>query len=322
MSEWAWFGITAGGLAVVLSLVFLALLRRPAAPRLDEQNDPLAGPLSGTNLILGDMTEILAGGLPGEERDREEILPEMARAGMYGRNALVEYRAVRAVLILTPLFAAAAVALLVAPPQIPYVAIAGLVLAVLGYSLPRVYVTIKAQSRTREVERGLPVFADLVSIALLAGQGLLGALRRVTAQLKPTFPRLAEELEIVIRQTELYNLSLAFEQWANRSQSPDVRSLSLILTQAQSLGNDISVALMEYATNMRSGARQRAEAKAQRASFWMIFPTIFCLWIPAAVILAGPIIFEFANRREKARDAVAPPTQGRPIGKALDAAEQ
>ena len=314
MGEWEWFGVAAGGIATVIFVIFLALVRRPA--RLSGTGDDLAGPASSTNLMFGDMTDVLSRGMPGEERDREEILPELARAGVYGRYALAEYRAIRAVLVLSPLFAAGAIALLVEPPQVPYVAAGGLVLTVLGYSLPRVYVALKAQGRRREIERGLPVFADMVSIALLAGQGLLGALRRVTTQLSPTFPRMAEELGIVIRQTELYNMTLAFEQWADRSQLPEVRNLALILTQAQALGNDISTALMEYATNLRSGARQRVEAKSQRAAFWMLFPTIFCLWIPAAVILVAPIFFEFAHRRAMAKEQM-PAATGTPIGKAL-----
>ena len=59
---------------------------------------------------------------------------------------------------------------------------------------------------------------------------------------------------------------------------------------------------MEYATNLRSGSRQRAEAKAQRASFWMLFPTMLCLWIPAAIVLVGPVYYEFAVRCERLKD--------------------
>ena len=213
------------------------------------------------------MTDVLARGLPGESRDREEILPELVRAGVYAPTALAEYRAVRAVLVLTPLFAAAAVALLVQQRYIPYVALGGMVLAMLGFALPRLYVTIRARNRSAEIERGLPVFADMLSIALLAGQGLSGALRRVTIQLRNAFPQMVEELELVIRQMEMLNLNAAFEQWANRSQLADVRNLAVILGQTQRLGNDVTTGLMEYATNLRTGARQRADARAQRAQF-------------------------------------------------------
>jgi tight adherence protein C len=310
MTEWGWIAIAAGAVAVIGFVVFLALFRRPVTATRVTTTEPTGG--SHADLILGDMTDVLSRGMPGESRDREEILPELVRAGLYGPSSLAEYRAVRAVLILLPLFTAAAIALLVQPRHIVYVALGGVILSALGYSLPRLYIAIKAAARTREIERGLPVFADMLSISLLAGQGLLGGLRRVTGQLRNAFPRMTEELEIVIRQADMLNLNVAFSQWANRSQMPEVRNLSIMLNQCQRLGNDVTSALMEYASNLRSGARQRADAKAQRASFWMLFPTILCLWIPAAVLIVAPVYFEFAARRAKAKEQMPKLDQNNP----------
>src|SRR5262245_8590967 len=188
MSEWGWIAVAAGATAVVCFVVFRALFRQrgPAVPAPAETSGG-----SHAELILGDMTEVLSSGLPGESRDREEILPELVRAGLYSKTSLAEYRAVRAVLILVPLFTAAAIALLVDPRHILYVALGGVIIAALGYSLPRVYIALRAGARTREIERGLPVFADMLSISLLAGQGLLGGLRRVTGQLRNSFPRMS-----------------------------------------------------------------------------------------------------------------------------------
>jgi tight adherence protein C len=315
IGEWGWFVIVLGGTVVVCLLVYAGLTREKVrAVRLDPTE---SGPDSSPNLVLGDMTEVLSQGLPGTHRDREEILPELVRAGMYGPSALVEYRAIRTVLILMPLFFAVAIALLAEPKQMPVIALVGLILSFAGYSVPRIYVNVKARSRTREIERGLPVFADMLSIALLAGQGLTGALRRVTNQLRNSFPRMAQELEIVMRQTEMLNLNVAFEQWANRSQSPEVRNLSVILGQTQRLGNDVTTALMDYASNLRRESRHKAEAQAQRASFWMLFPTLLCLWIPAAILIVAPVYFEFAARRNKARETLQKTAPGDTIGKIL-----
>jgi tight adherence protein C len=315
IGEWGWFAIVLGGTMVLCLLIYAGLTREKVrAVRLDPTD---SGPDSSPNLVLGDMTEVLSQGLPGTERDREEILPELVRAGMYGPSALVEYRAIRMLLILVPLFSAAAIAILVEPRRIPTVALGGLLLSAAGFSVPRLYVTIKAQARVREIERGLPVFADMLSIALLAGQGLTGALRRVTAQLRTAFPRMTQELDIVLRQTEMLNMNVAFEQWANRSQSPEVRNLSVILGQTQRLGNDVTAALMDYATNMRSESRHKAEAKAQRASFWMLFPTLLCLWIPAAIIIVAPVYVEFVARRAKARETMQKIAPAEGVGKIL-----
>lgn len=299
MNEWAWFGIVAVGVTLAAFGGFLLANRRRAEiARVTSEREGDSYP----ELVLGDMTESLGRGFSGSTRDREQILPELIQAGYYRPTALTEYRAVRAVLILVPLFTAASIAVLLDPAQIPYAAMFGLIFAGIGYSIPRLYVRLRAKKRAREIERGLPVFADMMSIALLAGQGLLGALVRVSNLLKGAFPRMSQDLEIVVKQSELLSLHTAFEQWATRSQLPDVRNLAVILTQSQRLGNDVTTALMEYATNLRVTARQRADAKAQRASFWMLFPTILCLWIPAGIFLIGPAFYEFAERRKAIRE--------------------
>jgi hypothetical protein len=84
------------------------------------------------------------------------------------------------------------------------------------------------------------------------------------------------------------------------------------------LGNDVSAALTGYAASVRSNARQRADAKAQRASFWMLFPTMLCLWIPAAVVLVAPAYFEFTARRAKLKDVLKQSDPTNQIGKTLN----
>jgi tight adherence protein C len=255
-------------------------------------------------LVLGDMTTAFAGQLPGGMRDQEQVLPLLRQGGYYRPSALLEYQAVRAMLVLTPLVITVAASLLVDKAQIPWVLAGGLTLAVAGFAIPRLYLSIQARKRMREIERGLPVFADLLSIALLAGQSLLAGMQRVTDQLRRTFPGLASELDIVLTQAELLSLSVAFEQWANRSQVQEIRNVAVILTQSQKLGNDPSAVLMEFANNMRTNLRQRADAQAQRTTFFALFPTILFMWVPALILLVGPIYFEFAAKRKASRDAV------------------
>ncbi len=303
LTEWVWYLVVGGSVTLAAFLLLVLMFRRSTVTAVRLPLETPSGD-SQAELILGDMTEVLASGIPGEARDREEILPELVRAGFYSPTALTQYRAIRTVLVFAPLFAAAGAALLVERGYIPYVALGGVVLAFLGFSLPRLYVFLRAQARAREIERGLAVFADMLSIALLAGQGLLGAMRRVTEQLRGPFPNMAQELDIVIRQAELLNLNVAFEQWANRSQMEEVRNLSLMLNQCQKMGNDVTEGLMEFAAHLRQTSRQRADARAQRASFWMLFPTILFLWIPAAILIVAPIGFEFQARRQKAREAM------------------
>lgn len=294
--QYGGLGLAAAGVPLLLFLLFRPR-RSPVPPPVDED-------ASQSGLVLGDMTTAFARQLPGQtDRDQQQLLPLIRQAGNYRPSALLEYQAVRAVLVLVPLVAAVATALLIDVAQIPIVLVAGLVLAMLGYSIPRVILSGRARGRVEEIERGLPVFADLLAIALLAGQSLMGGMKRVAEQLRGSFKGMSEELDIVIRQGELLSLAAAFEQWADRSQVNEIRNLSVIITQSQKLGNDPSTVLMEFANNMRVTLRQRADAQAQRTSFYAMFPTILCMWVPALVLLVAPVYYEFVEGRRAAREA-------------------
>jgi tight adherence protein C len=297
-SEWLRYGLI--GLAATIVPLMLFFLFRPRPKPIQLLDDEA----SQHELVLGDLTTALAGQLPGTQRDREQVLPLLRQGGYYRSTALLEYQAVRAMLVLVPLVFTLGAALLVDKSRIPMVLIGGLMLSVLGFVIPRLYVASQAKKRAREIERGLPVFADLLSIALLAGQSLLAGVRRVTDQLRGTFPGLASELDIVLRQAELLSLSVAFEQWAERSQVDEIRNVAVILTQSQKLGNDPSAVLMEFANNMRINTRQRADALAQRTSFYALFPTILCMWLPALVLLVGPVYYQFAEKRKESGDTL------------------
>jgi len=257
----------------------------------------------GTSIITG------SGEIPqyGSNRDREQIEPELRQAGFYRPTALAEYKTVRALLVLMPLVFAAAIALFVEPPQMPSVAIGGLLMAGLGYSIPRVYISMRARSRRTEIERGLPNALDMIVLGLVAGQNIMNSFQRVAFEIRRAYPVLSEEMQIAYRQAELNTLGHALRVWAERCGVQEVYNLSVILTQSERQGADISQSLLEFSSSYRVTLRQRADAQANRASFWMLFPTLLCMWIPAAVILAAPVYMEFADRRTKAREAMLPP---------------
>ena len=300
-NEWVRYGLL--GLAATFGPLLVFLLLRPRRKKVEP--DPLADDdASHHEMVLGDMTGAMAGQLPGHRRDKEQVLPLLLQGGYYRQSALLEYQAVRTALVLIPLVVCVGTALLVDKSYIPVVLLVGVGLAGLGFALPRVYLAMQARKRMHEIERGLPVFADLLSISLLAGQSLLGGMKRSSEQLRGTYPGLGAELDIVLRQAELYSLSGAFDQWAERSQVPEIRNVAVILTQSQKLGNDPSAVLMEFANNMRVNLRQRADAQAQRTTFFALFPTVFCMWLPALVLLVGPVYFDFAEKRKASAEAM------------------
>lgn len=316
-SEWIDFGLFAAAITLIGFLVILAFARR------NENNRDVVGDASGdisTDGMLANLTG--TGLLAPSQRDKDEIQPELTRAGFYSKTSLVQYRAIRYLLILLALITAGLVALIVPTSRIPLVALIGMGLAVVGYSLPRVYLGWRGRRRGRQIEMGLPVFADLMTLALLGGQNLLNALRRVAVEIRPAYPVVADELGLVVKQAELNTLPHAFAQWADRCQVPEVRDLVMVLTQAQRMGTDITAALMEFANNLRANMKQRADAQAQRAGLWILFPNLLCLWIPAAVILVAPMAFEFRERRMKAQEALRNQLGGRNLTDAVKGKER
>jgi tight adherence protein C len=315
-SEWIDFGLVAAAITLMVFLAYLTLGRRT------ENNRDVVGDASGEFSADGLFVGLNGTGLLApSQRDKDEIQPELTRAGFYSRASLVQYRATRYLLILVALVVAGLVTLVVPPSRIPLVGIIGLGFAVAGYSAPRVYVGWRGRWRARQIEQGLPVFADLMTLALLGGQNLLNALRRVAVEIRPAYPVVADELGLVVKQAELNTLPHAFAQWADRCQVAEVRDLVMVLTQAQRMGTDITAALMEFANNLRANMRQRADAQAQRAGLWILFPNLLCLWIPAAVILVAPMAYEFQERRAKAQEALRSSLKGRDVSDAMKGKE-
>jgi pilus assembly protein TadC len=134
---------------------------------------------------------------------------------------------------------------------------------------------------------------------LTAGQNLVSALGQVASELRHSHPVLSKELTIVHRQAELHSMETALQQWADRVQVPEVSNLAMLLIQSERLGTDTAATLTEMANNFRATARQRAESQANRTSFWMLFPSVFCFWVAAAIMLIGPAYLEFFDYRQR-----------------------
>jgi tight adherence protein C len=299
MVEWVWMAVI---FVTVASFAFVAMRRsvrsreqldkRLRSPDEDEAVKP----------VLGALTPAVAAQIPITRKAREELQQELLAAGFYRSGALLDYAAFRVVLVLVCLVTAGVLALIVRPNQVPGVLIGGVVMALLGFSLPRIYLYARGRRRARQIARSLPFAVDLLTLCLSAGQNLLGALHWVARDLRFSQPEMAMELEITRKHAELHSVEYGLRQLADRVRVPEIRDLTMILIQSERLGTDTAAALLEFSNSFRVALRQRAEAQANRASFWMLLPTLFCLWIGAAILLIGPVYLDFWQRRRSAVD--------------------
>ena len=151
-----------------------------------------ASPFEERQLILGDMTAPLGSLTSADPAKQAELAQELREAGYYRRTALMEYSAVQAVLIVTPLIVSVLLVLTTVDEEWAFWVLgAGVLLAFLGYSLPRIYINFRARQRAREIERGLPVAVDLLALCLTGGQNVFVAINRVAHDLDFAFPTLA-----------------------------------------------------------------------------------------------------------------------------------
>jgi tight adherence protein C len=283
----------------------LSARRQRLEQRLRRQgSDPMMGSdpsLSSTpELVLGEqLTPALAGTVPMDAENRGALQRELRAAGYYKPTALMEYAAVRACLIILPIVTAGALALFTDDGREAVIIwLIGGILAILGFSLPRVYLHYKAKARHHQIERGLPIAIDMLTLCLSAGLNVLNSLERVTHELHFAYPVLAEEFAIVRRQAELRSLEFALIQFADRVNMPQIRNLQVLLTQSENLGTDAVTVLREYADDLRINMRQRADEMANAAPFKLLFPA-YLMAFGAAILLISPAVLEWSNFRTK-----------------------
>src|SRR5436309_5865158 len=151
-------GVLLGGLA------FFARRRQQLDQRLQTPDDDSL-PSTQTTMVLGDMTPALAAQIPVGEEDQSALQRELRVAGFYRPTALLEYLALRAVFIFAPLILAGAYALTTETTnQALWAWGLGILAAVLGFSLPRVYLYYRGQERMRQIERGMPTAIDMLTL--------------------------------------------------------------------------------------------------------------------------------------------------------------
>lgn len=298
MNDWLLVALIAGAVTLGLFPVFMLLLRSRNRPDPDETREPL----------FGELNDPLAAQIPMSESGSNDVRQLLLGAGYYHPSALADYRAVRTALTLAPMLLTAAAVLLAPREYVLRVLLIGVLLTMLGFSLPRVWLTLRRRARARTISRGLPLVIDLLNLCLTAGLTVLESFKRVAKELRYSHPVMSQELSITARQAELHSLDVAAKQWAERSQVPEVSNLALMLVQSERLGTDSAGTLSELADNFRTTARQRAEAHANRTSFWMLFPSVFCFWAAAAIILVGPAYLEFFEFRQRLGPDIINPT--------------
>ncbi|MFN0195141.1 MAG: type II secretion system F family protein [Planctomycetaceae bacterium] len=252
---------------------------------------------SYTRTVFGPLTTSLATVIPQFANEVESIERDLKRAGYYRATALKEYMATRNALILLIVFATLGFATLADPgTKMPETIISvGFMLAMLGYGIPRYVLHGQANRRVMRIQRGLPDALDIITMCITGGLPLNEALQRVSDEIRFSHHDVAIEFDIIRRQSEADTMAKALRQFAERIDSPDVNSLSALVSQTQRMGTHVATAVSEYADSVRRSHRQRAEEQASKTSIKMLFPVVICLAPPIYILLMGPPLLKMKN---------------------------
>lgn len=167
-----------------------------------------------------------------------------------------------------------------------------LVPGLVGYYLPRYWVNKRIAARQGEIQDGFPDSLDLMLVCVEAGQGMDQAIVRVSHEIRPSFPALADEYELVAFEIKAgKDKATVLRDMGDRSGVADVASFVTVLIQSQTFGTSVAEALRVYASEMRDKRVMRAEEKANVLPTKLTLGTMMFTVPPLMIILIGPSVY-------------------------------
>ena len=229
----------------------------------------------------------LAGFLPNAD-GQESIKDGLTEAGFRGPNAVTTFLGAKILFAAgLPLLFFIVMATLRQP--IGNTLIWSVVLAVVGFYLPTLWLWQKAGERKTEVTHALPDALDLLVVCVEAGLGLNAAIVKVSQEIALASPVLSTELRQVNNEMKAgINRIDALRALAERTGVADVKSLVAVLVQTDRLGTSVAASLRAQSDSLRVKRRQRAEEAAHKVAVKLVFPLVLCIFPELLLVLLGP----------------------------------
>lgn len=167
---------------------------------------------------------------------------------------------------------------------------------IVGYMLPKYWVTKRQQKRQEEITSGFPDALDMMLICVEAGQSLDQSIIRVAKEMRASYPSLSDEFEIVSFEIKAgKDKPTVLADMGERCGVADISSFVTVLVQSATFGTSIAEALRVYAEEMRDKRVMRAEEKANKLPTKMTLVTMMLTVPPLLIILVGPSMVGIQN---------------------------
>lgn len=287
---------------ILLGLGFFAFVCALCQPFLRKADEESVGDDNRVPDAFGDMTRAFSELLPTSRSKLKTVRRDLVRAGFYNLNASINFLSRRniAVLIVVLLFAVL-VTLEISPWNEIKTLVFGIGLSIITYSLPTIFLGLRANRRVRRIQVALPDSLDMVAMAVEGGLPVRRAFDLVASEFESTHRDLSKELMIVSRQTETASLSTALSLFSERMDEPELAAWSTLMLQSQRLGVGIVDSMKDYANRIRETRQQSAEKRGQLMTLQLLLPVILCLVPPIFIFLVGPAVIDLRDfiKRQK-----------------------
>ncbi len=167
--------------------------------------------------------------------------------------------------------------------------IIGVVVMLVGYALPNVYLKNVTQKRLVKMGRAFPDALDLTVICVEAGMSVEKAFHKVSEEISPQGPELGGEIALTNAELSyLGDRSLAYENFARRTGMPQVKALTSALIQAERYGTPVASALRVLSEESRGDRMSIAERKAAALPAKLTVPMIVFFLPVLFIVIIGP----------------------------------
>jgi tight adherence protein C len=162
-------------------------------------------------------------------------------------------------------------------------------MAIFGFLVPEIFIKNQSQKRESILRKAMPDALDLMVICAEAGLSLDATFERVSREIGPTAPELAEEVGLTaVELSFLPDRAKALQNLADRVPLQGVLALSNTLIQTEKYGTPLAQSLRVLAGEMREERIMSAEAKAAKLPATLTVPMILFILPPLFVVLIGP----------------------------------
>jgi tight adherence protein C len=169
-------------------------------------------------------------------------------------------------------------------------------IAGISFYLPDAVVWFFKKSRQDAIFFGLPDALDLMVVCVEAGLGLDQAMRKVSDEMKKSYPIISDEFALCNLQLQMGRpRGEVLHELGARTGVDDLKALAAILIQADKFGSSVAQALRVQSDSMRTRRRQMAEEKAAKTAVKLIFPLVIFIFPAIFIVLVGPAAITMVN---------------------------